>query len=146
LTPQCAACTEEWETPDHLALRCPATVTARTQLYSRLGRPLRTRHDLALATEAPESAGILVRWFLTLGRLPEYRVAAAEAWATSQAESAAGGPDEGYSSEESPDESSSEDSEEAPERDLGYEEAPDGYMPGLETIMEESAEEGTGDS
>jgi hypothetical protein len=74
-SPLCS-CGSEPETPDHLILRCSETDAAREELAARLGRPLRTRRDLREATEKAATAGTLVRWFLRLGKLPEYRVAA----------------------------------------------------------------------
>jgi hypothetical protein len=69
-------CGEERETPDHLILRCPATAAYRPGLWSRIGRPLHTRRDLAEATEVAESARNLTRWLIGLDWLLEYRVAA----------------------------------------------------------------------
>ncbi len=52
--PLCS-CGTEPETPDHLVLRCPESVTEGVDLAAILGSPLRTRHDVAAATENNET-------------------------------------------------------------------------------------------
>lgn len=49
--------------------------TQRRVLDKALGRPLRTCSGLADATMAKESAPILVRWFLILERVWDYKLA-----------------------------------------------------------------------
>ena len=64
------------ETVCHLTIECPETARAREKLAEALGpTPLRTSRDFATALRHPFHAQIIVRWFLGLNRLKEYRVA-----------------------------------------------------------------------
>lgn len=77
-SPRCQ-CGTEWETPEHLALRCPELSEQRATLRARLGRSMRTRRDFEEATAQAGTARILARWFKGLGKLSEYKTAA-EVW------------------------------------------------------------------
>jgi hypothetical protein len=74
-TPICR-CGTARETPAHLAAYCPELHHERAclqkELYPRL---MRTSSDFAIVSKEPRCVGVLVRWLLRLGRLPEYRKA-----------------------------------------------------------------------
>jgi hypothetical protein len=73
MTPHCH-CGLGKETPVHLVLFCPDLAEERRRLQEALApAPLRTGRDFATATARLKTAVIIVRWLLSLGRLPEYR-------------------------------------------------------------------------
>lgn len=74
MSPLCR-CGRAPETAAHLILHCAELADQRRALDEALGRPLRTCRDLADATREKETAAIVVRWFLRLERLQEYRLA-----------------------------------------------------------------------
>jgi hypothetical protein len=64
------------ETPCHIAVDCPLTATARNRLAVSLApRTLRSYRDFAAALTDPDRAQTIVRWFLKLNRLKEFRLA-----------------------------------------------------------------------
>ena len=72
-SPLCG-CGQAPETAPHLALTCVDTTEDRLQLQTNL-YPMRTMRDFIRATLDKAEAKQLVRWFLALGRLQEYRLA-----------------------------------------------------------------------
>ena len=73
MTPHCH-CGLGKETPAHLAISCPDLAEEQQSLQEALApAPLLTGRDFATATAGPNTAGIIVQWMLSLGRLPEYR-------------------------------------------------------------------------
>jgi hypothetical protein len=74
-SPRCQ-CGDAAETPQHLALDCSETRQERQQLESKMSPgAIRTYQDFVYATEKPQLAATLVRWFLNLGRFTEFRLA-----------------------------------------------------------------------
>jgi hypothetical protein len=74
-TPRCP-CGEAPETAAHLVLDCRQLDHQRDDLQQLLHpTTLRTYRDFAAATTKGKSAGKLVRWLLSTGRLPEFRLA-----------------------------------------------------------------------
>ena len=74
-SPLCS-CVGAPETAEHLIIRCPETEEAREQLVRAVApEPLRSRRDLEAILRHPLHAQTVVRWFLRLGRLTEYRLA-----------------------------------------------------------------------
>ena len=69
-----------WETAAHITLHCLSYEAERRDLQNMLPRPIRTTRDLAEITSSEGAALTLVRWFLRLGRLKEYRLAIRLAW------------------------------------------------------------------
>jgi hypothetical protein len=64
------------ETPCHIAVDCPLTVTARDGLAVSLApRALRSHRDFAAALADLDRAQTIARWFLKLNRLKEFRLA-----------------------------------------------------------------------
>lgn len=74
MSPLCR-CGRASETAAHLILHCTELTDQRRALDEALERPLRTCRDLADATREKGTAAIVVRWFLKLERLLEYRLA-----------------------------------------------------------------------
>jgi hypothetical protein len=74
-TPRCS-CGEAPETAAHLVLDCQDLAQQREELRRTMApRAMRTYRDFAAATARKKSAHKLVRWLLTTGRFPEYRLA-----------------------------------------------------------------------
>jgi hypothetical protein len=74
-TPRCS-CGEAPETAAHLVLDCPQLEYQRDNLRQSLHPiPLSTYRDFAAATAKGKSASKLVRWLLSTGRFPEFRLA-----------------------------------------------------------------------
>lgn len=74
MSPPCR-CGRGPETAAHLILHCTELTSRRRTLHEALGRPLQTCIDLTDATREKEAAAIIVRWFLKLESLQEYRLA-----------------------------------------------------------------------
>src|SRR3954469_22266949 len=73
-TPRCP-CGEAPETAAHLVLDCRQLDQQRDDLQQLLQpTALRTYRDFAAATARGKSAGKLVRWLLSTGRFPEFRL------------------------------------------------------------------------
>src|SRR5260370_29237467 len=74
-TPRCL-CGEAPETAAHLALDC-RDLAQQSEELRRLMSPkaMRTYRDFATATAKKKSARTLVRWLLSTGRFPEFRLA-----------------------------------------------------------------------
>ena len=70
VSPACR-CGAEAETFDHIILECPQT--DRTKLPTEAPQ---TAAELMTALKGTQAARPLLRWFIQLGRLPEYRLAA----------------------------------------------------------------------
>lgn len=73
-TPLCR-CGNGPETPEHILLFCTLLTTERQELQAALPVAARTRTDIEALTNKPDTAATLVRWFLRLQRLQEYRTA-----------------------------------------------------------------------
>ena len=74
-TPRCS-CGEAPETAAHLVLDCQQLDYQRDNLRQLLlPMPLHTYRDFAAATAKGKSASKLVRWLLSTGRFPEFRLA-----------------------------------------------------------------------
>jgi hypothetical protein len=74
-TPRCP-CGEAPETAAHLVLDCQQLDQQRQALQQALyPRALRTFRDFAAATEKGKSARVLIRWLLSTGRFPQFRLA-----------------------------------------------------------------------
>jgi hypothetical protein len=74
-TPQCP-CGEAPETAAYLVLDCHDLAPQREDLRQLMfPRALRTYRDFTAATAKKKSARILVRWLLSTGRFPEFRLA-----------------------------------------------------------------------
>jgi hypothetical protein len=74
-TPRCP-CGEAPETAAHLALDCRDLAQQREELSRLLSpKPWRTYRDFVSATAKKKSAQTLVRWLLSTGRFPEFRLA-----------------------------------------------------------------------
>ena len=74
-TPRCP-CGEAPETAAHLVLDCRQLDHRRNDLQQLLHpTTLSTYRDFAAATMKGKSAGTLVRWLLSTGRFPEFRLA-----------------------------------------------------------------------
>src|SRR5258708_1500008 len=74
-TPRCP-CGEGPETAAHLVLDCRDLAQRREELQRLLSpRILDTYRDFAAATAKKKSAHTLVRWLLSTGRFPEFRLA-----------------------------------------------------------------------
>ena len=74
-TPRCP-CGDAPETAAHLVLDCRDLTQQREDLRQSLSpRDLRTFRDFAAATAKKKSARILVRWLLSTGGFPEFRLA-----------------------------------------------------------------------
>jgi hypothetical protein len=74
-TPRCP-CGEAPETAAHLALDCRDLAQQREELRRLLSpKPWRTYRDFVSATAKKKSAQTLVRWLLSTGRFPEFRLA-----------------------------------------------------------------------
>ena len=64
------------ETAAHLVLDCPELQGARRVLQlQQYPRALRTYQDFVQATARPQRAAGVVRWLLSTGRFPEFRLA-----------------------------------------------------------------------
>src|ERR1700742_1187451 len=64
------------ETVAHLALNCPEVEEDRERLRATLRtNPMQNSIDFRRATKSKDTAAVLVRWVLSLGRLREYRLA-----------------------------------------------------------------------
>jgi Reverse transcriptase (RNA-dependent DNA polymerase)/Endonuclease-reverse transcriptase len=64
------------ETPCHIVVDCPLTATARERLDTALApQAIRSHRDFAATLEDTDKARIVARWFLTLNRLKEFRLA-----------------------------------------------------------------------
>ena len=75
VTPRCP-CGEAPETAAHLALDCRDLAQQREELRRLLSpKPWRTYRDFISATAKKTSAQTLVRWLLSTGRFPEFRLA-----------------------------------------------------------------------
>ena len=75
MTPYCH-CGLGKETLVHLAIFCPDLAKEQQSLQEALApAPLLTGQDFATATAGLKTAGIVVQWMLSLGRLPEYQCA-----------------------------------------------------------------------
>ena len=74
-TPRCRCGSGAVETASHLVLNCELLERERWALSQRVPPPLRTHRDFMAAITDSEKAATIVRWFLTLGRLQEYRLA-----------------------------------------------------------------------
>jgi hypothetical protein len=74
-TPRCL-CGEAPETAAHLALDCRDLAQQREELRRLMSpKAMRTYRDFATATAKKKSARTLVRWLLSTGRFPEFRLA-----------------------------------------------------------------------
>jgi hypothetical protein len=74
-SPLCS-CGTAPETPCHIAVDCPLNTAARERLtISLASQPMRSYRDFVAALEDTKKAQIVARWFLTLGRLQEFRLA-----------------------------------------------------------------------
>jgi hypothetical protein len=74
-TPRCP-CGDAPETAAHLVLDCRELALQREDLQRLISpRTLQTYRDFAAATAKKKSARILVRWLLSTGRFPEFRLA-----------------------------------------------------------------------
>jgi hypothetical protein len=74
-SPRCP-CGEAPETAAHLALDCRDLVQQREELRRLIApKAMRTYRDFATATAKKKSARTLVRWLLSTGRFPEFRLA-----------------------------------------------------------------------
>ena len=74
-TPRCR-CGEAPETAAHLALDCGDLVQQREELRRLMApKAMRTYRDFATATATKKSARALIRWLLSTGRFPEFRLA-----------------------------------------------------------------------
>jgi retron-type reverse transcriptase len=74
-TPRCP-CGEAPETAAHLVLNCPHLDQQREELRQLMApKAMRSYRDFAAATAEGKSAGKLVRWLLSTGRFPEFRLA-----------------------------------------------------------------------
>lgn len=74
-TPRCP-CGEAPETAAHLILDCRQLDQQRQALRQALyPRALRTFRDFAAATAEGKSARVLIRWLLSTGRFPQFRLA-----------------------------------------------------------------------
>jgi hypothetical protein len=74
-TPRCS-CGYARETAAHLVLNCPDVEEDRERLRATLRtNPMQNSIDFRRATESNDTAAVLVRWVLSLGRLREYRLA-----------------------------------------------------------------------
>ena len=75
LTPMCS-CGLAPETPCHIVVDCPLNAAARRKLAASLApRVMRSNRDFAAALKDIDKARIIARWFLTLNRLKEFRLA-----------------------------------------------------------------------
>ena len=74
-SPRCL-CGDAPETAAHLALDCRDLAQQQEELR-RLVAPkaMRTYRDFAAATAKKKSARVLIRWLLSTGRFPEFRLA-----------------------------------------------------------------------
>jgi retron-type reverse transcriptase len=74
-TPRCP-CGEAPETAAHLALDCRDLTQQREELQRQMApKAMRTYRDFVSATAQRRTALKLVRWFLSTGRFPEFRLA-----------------------------------------------------------------------
>ena len=74
-TPRCS-CGEAPETAAHLVLDCRDLAQQREELRQIMSpRAMYTYRDFATATARKKSAHKLVRWLLSTGRFPEFRLA-----------------------------------------------------------------------
>ena len=69
-------CGKAPETAAHLVLNCPHLDQQREELRQLMApKAMRSYRDFAAATAEGKSAGKLVRWLLSTGRFPEFRLA-----------------------------------------------------------------------
>jgi hypothetical protein len=74
-SPLCS-CGTAPETPCHIAVDCPLNAAARERLAASLAsQPMRSYRDFAATLEDTKKAQIVAKWFLTLERLQEFRLA-----------------------------------------------------------------------
>ena len=74
-TPRCRCGNGAIETASHIVLDCELLERERQALSRRVTVPLRTHRDFMESLTDPKTATTVVRWFLSLGWLQEYRLA-----------------------------------------------------------------------
>jgi hypothetical protein len=75
VTPRCL-CGEAPETVAHLVLNCRDLAQPREELRRLMApKAMQTYRDFVAATAKKKTAHVLIRWLLSTGRFPEYRLA-----------------------------------------------------------------------